>query len=323
MSTFTPSIDYQGARGSDTGDQFHELWALQQVLDLLRPETELKAVGVEGVRTETPSQNANDPTWDGVDCTLYCGGTTLETADRIEFAQLKYSAANRETAWSVARLTANTAKKKNNCVIRKMADDFRSAKARMKQGAQLKIRLVSNQDASAEVMKALGACWSGPLESADIDQATKADLKRLNAAAGLTATEFQDFLQTLDFSECGYHSRFAMREKVVATVAALLGNDVSSDVRDLQVRVRELMLPERARDILTDKDLLLWFGLSGREGLFPCPPDIRIPENVVERSTADEAVRLLTKGERLVLVHGVAGCGNDHAHASDCRSLTR
>ena len=135
MSTFTPSIDFRGARGSSTGDQFHELWALQQVLDLLRPETALKAVGVEGVRTETPLRNADDPTWDGVDCALYYGGATLENVDRIEFVQLKYSAANPETIWSVARLTANKAKKGNNSVICKMAEDFEGAKARMKQGA--------------------------------------------------------------------------------------------------------------------------------------------------------------------------------------------
>ncbi|MBU1744032.1 MAG: hypothetical protein KJ649_03925, partial [Proteobacteria bacterium] len=312
MSTFTPSIDFRGARGSNTGDQFHELWALQQVLDLLCPETDLKAVGVEGVRTETPSQNDDNPTWDGVDCTLYYGGTTLETTDQIVFAQLKYSAANPETNWSVARLTANTAKTGktgNNSVIRKMADDFKSAKARMKQGAQLKIRLISNQDLSAGLKKALEARWSGPLENAGIDKTTVDDLNRLNAASGLASTEFQDFLETLDFSECGSHSRFAVKEKVVATAASLLGNDVSSDVRELQVMVRGLMLPERAGEIVTDKDILLWFGLSGREGLFPCLPDIQIPEHALERPVADEAVRLLTIGKRLVLVHGVGGCG--------------
>ena len=159
MSTITASIDFRGARGSNTGDQFHELWALQQVLELLHPETDLKAVGVEGVRSETQSQNAEFPTWNGVDCTLYYGGTTLETADQIEFAQLKYSAANPETAWSVARLTANTAKKGNNSVIRKMVDDFKDAKARMKQGAQLKIRLISNQDLSTGLKKALEVRW--------------------------------------------------------------------------------------------------------------------------------------------------------------------
>ena len=309
METLKSSIDFRGARGSNTGDQFHELWALQQVLDLLRPETDLKAVGVEGVRVETSSQNADDPTWEGVDCTLYYGGTTLETADRIEFAQLKYSAANPETAWSVARLTASTANKKSNSIIRKMADDFMSAKRRMKQGAQFKIRLISNQDLSEGLKKTLGTQWAGLRESAGINQTTLADLKRLKAAAGVPVTEFQDFLKTLDFSECGSHSRFAVRERAVATVAGLLGDDVTSDVRDLRVRVRELMLPERAREIVTDKDILLWFGLSGRQGLFPCPPDIRIPEHAVERSAANKAVTLLSKGERLVLVHGVGGCG--------------
>lgn len=128
MSNYSSSIDYSGARGSNTGDQFHELWALQQVLDLLSPVTNLKAVGVEGVRTETTSQNPDNPTWDGVDCTLYYGGTRLESADQIEFVQLKYSSANPDKFWSVARLTSNTLKKGNNSVIRKMAEDFKAAK---------------------------------------------------------------------------------------------------------------------------------------------------------------------------------------------------
>lgn len=309
MSTLSSNIDFGGARGSNTGDQFQELWALQQVLDLLHPETDLKAVGVEGVRTETPPQNPDDPTWDGVDCALYYGGETLETANRIEFAQLKYSSANPEIAWSVARLTSNTAKKGNNSVIRKLADDFKGAKTRMKQGAQLKIRFISNQDLSAGLRKALEARWSGHLEETAIDEKTIDDLKCLSAPTGLSATEFQAFLENLDISECGSDSRFAVKEKVVGTVAGLLGDDVSSEVRDLQVRVRELMLPERAREIVTDKEILLWFGLSDREGLFPCPPDIRIPEHTVGRSAADEVVRQLIKGERLVLVHGVGGCG--------------
>ncbi len=309
MTTSAQRIDFRAARGSNTGDQFHELWALQQVLDLLCPETDLKAVGVEGVRSETPSQNADDATWDGVDCALYYGGTTIESSDRIEFIQLKYSAANPEKDWSISRLTTNTAKKGNNSVIRKMTDDFKSAKARMKLGSQLKIRLISNQGLSVGLKKALEERWAGPLESAGIDQTILADLKLLNASTGLAETEFQDFLKTLDFSECGSHSRFAVREKVVATMVSLLGDDVSSEVRELQTKIRELMLPERVREIVTDKDILLWFSLSGREGLFPCPPDIRIPEHAVERSAAAEAVKLLIKGERLVLVHGVGGCG--------------
>lgn len=309
MTTLAKNIDFSGARGSNTGDQFHEFWALQQVLDLLSPKTDLKAVGVEGVRTELPSQNTDEPTWNGVDCALYYGGTRMETADRIEFVQLKYSAANPETLWSVARLSMSTAKKGNNSVIRKMADDFLDAKKRMKQGAQLKIRLVSNQNLSEELRKALETRWIGSLDGAGIDKTTADNLKCLNDASGLTAEEFQNFLDTLDFDECGSCSRFAVKEKVVAAVADLLGNDVSSEVRELQVKIRELMLPERAREIMTEQKVLLWFGISSREGLFPCPPDIQIREHVVERAAADEVVGMLTKGKRLILVHGSGGCG--------------
>jgi hypothetical protein len=155
VSITTSSIDYGGARGSNAGDQFHELWALLQVLELLKPKAELIAVGVEGVRTETSSQTADNPTWDGVDCALYYGGTSLETADRVEFVQLKYSAANPEKKWSVARLSENSAKKTNNSVIRRLADDFVDARLRMKPGAQLSIRLVSNQNISDELKRYL------------------------------------------------------------------------------------------------------------------------------------------------------------------------
>src|SRR5574341_1101248 len=309
VTTSTKNIDFRGARGSNAGDQFHELWALLQVLELLRPDTDLKAVGVEGVKTETVSQQPDDPTWDSVDCALYYGGTSLATADRIEFAQLKYSAANPDKAWTVSRLTESTAIKVNNSIIRKMANDFRSAKVRVKPGAQLKILLISNQALSGNLKNALEARWSGPVESAGIDQAILADLHSLKVATGLDEAEFQQFLETLDFGRCGAHSRFALEEKVVSLVTELLGSDVSSEVKELQVEVRKLMMPERAGEIITDKEVLSWFGLSGREGLFPCPPDVRIPERVVIRSASDEAVSLLLKSERLILVHGVGGCG--------------
>lgn len=309
MSITTSSIDYGGARGSNAGDQFHELWALLQVLKLLKPKAELIAVGVEGVRTETSSQTADNPTWDGVDCALYYGGTSLETADRVEFVQLKYSAANPEKKWSVARLSENSAKKTNNSVIRRLADDFVDARLRMKPGTQLSIRLVSNQNISDELKKVLDTRWKGSLKKANLDPSIKNGLQELLKASGIAEDEFQGFLATLDFSECGNQSRFSVKEKVVDSVASLLGNDVSSEVRELQVRARELMLPERAGEIVTEKDVLLWFGLCGRDGLFPCPPDIQPLQKVIERDAVEDVVNLLVKGERLVLIHGAGGCG--------------
>ena len=65
--------DYRGARGSNTGDDFHELWATRQAIRLLDAQGSLEALALEG----TLEPGAAD-TWDGVDCTLYFGGDGAE-----------------------------------------------------------------------------------------------------------------------------------------------------------------------------------------------------------------------------------------------------
>ena len=41
--------DFSGARPSNAGDSFHELWALHTALALLEPRGSLTAVTVEGI----------------------------------------------------------------------------------------------------------------------------------------------------------------------------------------------------------------------------------------------------------------------------------
>ena len=98
-----------GAPASNAGDEFHELWALQEILRLLDPSTLLSGVQLEGVQTEkaTDSEGAQ---WDGVDCTLYFEGLTIESANQIEIVQLKYSVANPEQNWTLLRFCKNKAK---------------------------------------------------------------------------------------------------------------------------------------------------------------------------------------------------------------------
>ncbi|TAK50650.1 MAG: hypothetical protein EPO27_03905 [Betaproteobacteria bacterium] len=305
---FTNTIDYRGARGSNAGDQFHELWTLLQILKLLNVGTDLGAVSVEGVRTEPPSGDAG-PTWDGVDVALYYGAPSLEKADRVEFAQLKYSSANPHTTWSVARLTYSTAKAANNSAVRKLADAFIAGKTRMKAAAHIKIRFVSNQGVADDLRAALQARWSGDYTKAGLPDPVVASLSSLSSATGLAAFEFAEFIACLDFSECGGDSRFAIQEKIIGVVAAHMGDDVSSEALNLQARVRALMLPERADEVVTEKNVLLWFGVSARDGLFPCAPDIRIPPNAIKRPVADTVLDVLSGDQRFVLVHGVGGCG--------------
>ena len=118
--------DFKGARGSNTGDSFHELWALRESLRLLDVQSPLTALTVEGVLEEEPGDGHADQ-WEGVDCGLYYGGDTVEKAARIELVQLKYSGANPGSPWTLANLTKSSGKNTNNSVIRRLAAAFDSA----------------------------------------------------------------------------------------------------------------------------------------------------------------------------------------------------
>jgi hypothetical protein len=150
-----PLTDAAGARASNAGDQFHELWALQQALDLLNPSSGINAVTVEGVATEV--EESNRAVWDGVDCALYFGGQSLESAARIDIAQHKYSSTDPDKDWTVARLTYNKKKDGNNSALRRLADAFSGAKKMMQASAELRVRFISNQNIAGEVFDAISA----------------------------------------------------------------------------------------------------------------------------------------------------------------------
>jgi hypothetical protein len=151
--------DYRGARSANAGDDFHELWALRQALALLDQDAGLIAVAVEGLKAEDESGTPRD-TWDGVDCSLYYGGDQAASAERIVIDQLKYSAANPDQAWTVARLTQRSKKKKDNSVIGRLAKAFTGLKSKrpdLVASRNVVVRLVSNQRIDPEVVKALSS----------------------------------------------------------------------------------------------------------------------------------------------------------------------
>ena len=299
----TPIADYRGARGSNAGDQFHELWALEQILTLLEPKTKLAAVTVEGV-VAAKIDGVSEPHWDGVDCGLFFGGESFETAEHVDLVQLKYSG-KPSVAWSVSRLTNSTAKRGNNSVLRKLADDFTDAKKRMKPDAQLRIRLVSNQPISVDVLKVF---TEGARGGKILDE-IKADYQAIKSAIGLTGNDLSSFFNAVDFSECSTNSRFSHRERVILAIADLIEGNASVDYAELTKRIRELMLPERTRELITFKTVLSWFDVADPDALFPCPQKINTTEKPIVRDATNQLLDVMLAGNRLLCLHGPGGCG--------------
>ena len=139
--------DFRGARGSNTVDDFHELWAARHAIRLLDDHDPLQALTVEGI---APSDEAGSSpsTWDGVDCALYEGGGDAKEADRILLEQLKYSAANPRSSWTVARMVSGD--KREDSVLNRLAKAWAGIQALEPKGT-VEVSLVTNQPIAAEL----------------------------------------------------------------------------------------------------------------------------------------------------------------------------
>ncbi|WP_394140357.1 ATP-binding protein [Vibrio chagasii] len=290
--------EYLGARASNTGDDFHEWWALRLALQLLEPDTSLAAVTVEGVNLD--NENAQELTeWDSVDCGLFYGGHTVEQAERVVFEQLKYSSSTPEKNWTVSELTSSKSKSSNNSIIKGLADSFSAIlKTRpdlIGVGA-LTIRLVSNRPIGTDLQKSLSDVSNKKHET-------------LRIASGLNKTNFKKFIKLFDFSDCGTGSRFEQEENAINEILALTHSADRGFVLDLKDRVHKLMLPEATGSFITRETVLTWMNVSDPFALFPCPPRLKAVDNPVSRNVAVAIQTAMVNGEQFICLHGEGGSG--------------
>lgn len=112
----------------------------------------------------------------------------------------------------------------------------------MQPNTELQIRLVSNQGISPEVSEALDVLRADGTTSPN--NAVLENIDKLRSSAGLNDGDLRSFAKSLDLSDCGQSSRRSIRSEITKHVAEILGEDVSTTVRELMSFMRELMMPE-------------------------------------------------------------------------------
>jgi hypothetical protein len=282
-------FDYTGARGSNAGDNFHELWALRAALALLDINSGLSVLTVEGIRAKDAAGNPAD-SWQGVDCGLYYGGESMAVARTVELVQLKYSASNPDQPWSVANLTYSTARRGNNSVLARLGESYRNARrAGAGQGdRELLIKFVTNCPVGEDVRKLLqdirtqSELVAAPKKG---NEEAITDQQKLLLATGLTSELFTEFCRSLVILDRS-DSRFRIQEQVITTVGEWLDGDARVQVNSLLQYVRTLMAPERSREFVTRESVLSQFGVSDPRALFPCRPSLKPIDNPVQREQA-------------------------------------
>ncbi|MGI1943979.1 hypothetical protein [Shewanella glacialipiscicola] len=290
--------EFLGARASNTGDDFHEWWALRLALQLLAPDTNLEAVTVEGVNLD--EQNEIGLTeWDSVDCGLFYGGYTVEKAEKVVIEQLKYSPSTPEKNWTVSDLTSSKSKSSNNSIIKGLADSF-SAILKKRPDlisiSALTIRLVSNRPIGADLKKSLSDTSNKKHET-------------LRVASGLNKRDFKKFIMLFDFSDCGTGSRFEQEENAINEILNLTHSADRGFVLDLKDRIHKLMLPEATGSYITRETVLTWMNVSDPLALFPCPSRLKPVENTINRNVAVAIQTAMVNGDQFICLHGEGGSG--------------
>lgn len=302
--------DFSGARGSNAGDDFHELWALRQSLLLLEQNTSLTAVAVEGLVAQDETGELD--TWDGVDCTYYFGGENASSSEKVVLEQLKYSASDPKKKWTIARLTYSEAKTKNNSIIRKLANSFLELKKnhpKLVENGNLEIRFVSNQPVNSLVIDTFSKAKTLNKDSKNIPTETN----KLIEATSLGIDDFKLFSKALDFSQCGGESRFAIEERVLTTISEWTEDDARTSKNNLLDFIRRKMLPETKGEFITRQSILTQLGFSDPRGLFPCPTAIKSINNLVPRSVTQVIANDMLIGKKRICFHGEGGCGKTTA----------
>ena len=301
--------DFRGARGSNTGDDFHELWATRQAIRLLSNEESLQAIAVEGLGFRDEAGSVRD-TWDGVDCTQYFGGRDATNAERVHIEQLKYSAANPGTPWTIARLIEG---RRGRSVIAGLAKAWRGLATRRSADSSVRATLTSNQPVDREVISAIRrASASSIAVPTRKPKATAAPDIRLAYATGLCAEDFRAFASALHF-EAGAGSRFALEERVLRAIADWSDQNLQHIVTGLRQFVRRRMMPESVGELITRESVLLQFGVSDEAAMFPCPSEIALMSTPVSRASVREAADMLRSKVQYLCLHGRAGVGKTTA----------
>jgi hypothetical protein len=226
---------FLGAKASNAGDSFHELWALHAALELIKPKTELTGLTVEGVRAIDSATSSGD-SWSGVDCGLYYGGDSFESAKRVELIQLKYSSATPDKDWTVAGLTASTSENGSKSIIRRLANQFIAAhRQRGGDPKQTITRFVTNRPIATEVTATLhDVCQPTPPRGKrrPVSKIRQANVEKLRKASSLNKADFVSFCTALSI-EGGASSRFALKEELLLSIGAWTNTNSRTQLDDL------------------------------------------------------------------------------------------
>lgn len=311
-----------GARESNAGDDFHLVWAAKKALALLEPNTNFKALCVEGPSLSDAiefDENGNELL--SIDVAEYFNADNFDGASKVIFSQLKYSTRLGIEDWTLSKLCTASNQRKDNSIIRRLAQTYDGyCKKYSEVNSKLILKLVSNRNIeiklrellneSKRIIRKLNIDQYVKLKSTLHSQNSKDMIKKIYEETHLTSSRFIGFLTCLDFEDCGTAIREIQRSEVIQKLGLWGQAELKSDYNDLIMFINKQMTPETANSKPINKYDIASIFSQIPTSMFPAKPQIIHTKDYVEREIIGAITeKIVSNGEQYLCLHATGGMG--------------
>ena len=297
-----PSKSVDKTRASRDGHEYHEAWTARKAMQLLLPGNKLVGIAVEGLHPED-QVSASADTVDIADITLYYGRRpTFRQSEKIIFAQFKYSISKRNVDFR-----ASDAKK----TISKYATTYRDLTSQHGTKAvqeKLEFELITNRPIYKPLLQAIDAIAENLSRSGEI----KKQADQFRKASGLKGEQLAKFANK--FKLIGLTGSLPTTKSALSTLLVdwSSANDALAHAR---LGAQRQMVRDKAgyagtnKNVIERTDVLAALQIGQLDDLLPCPSALAQIGNVIEREQLTEAIALITKLSKPLLIHSSGGVG--------------
>jgi hypothetical protein len=284
-------------RPSRDGDQFHYHWAARRCLLLLHPNSDLKAVTIEG---SSPSEaSTSDPISSGedlIDVAEYYGSETLVGATRILYIQVKHSTVMVQNPWTPSELqkTLTGFAERYKALILRYPD--------LALDGKLVFWFVSNRPINVVFLEAVRRAAD------DVPTNSQKNLTKLKKFTGLTDSGLAGFCKLLRL-EGNHEGLWDQRNVLSHEVQGYLADaDVDAPVLLKELVTRKALSENAQNPTITRHDVLRALK-TDESRLFPAHCLIETVTQTVERSQETEICEAIARSRVPVIVHAAGGVG--------------
>lgn len=287
-------------RASRDGHEYHEIWVARKALELLNPNSDLKAIAVEGLSPVDQSGATSDEV-EIADVVLYYGGKIFRTSNKVSVLQFKYSVAKKST-----NFTFSDAKK----TVEKFSELYKNHIKKFKKNAVTKLdfQLVTNRPISSDLVKTIQNIANGKKNTAKL----RSIENQFKTATGLQQIQLKEFASRCSF--LSYTNNLSSSknelENVIISLSATSDNIASSRLGKLKELVREKAgTSGDGKNLIQRTDLFAALGVRDINDLLPSPENLSSWGQTLIREQTSNTVKIISSSQKAVLIHASGGVG--------------